>query len=287
MSGMRRASYPILAVFLLAASPARAYDPPTTGDLFGTRSLSMGNAFRSVASSNEALFLNPAGMGMGRRYEIDGTYGFSPGSRLRLLHASIVDSKTSGVGVGIGYTHLQGNGEVLDSSGSLVHLGFGIPLASRVAMGFTFKYLGFSAPEDTNSITADVGLLVRPVQALSIGLVTYNVIDVASGLAPFRAGGGISLGTDTFLRLAADVVFAMEEDDPLGTTYHAGGEILLDDSIPIRLGFERRAGENRNFVTGGIGLVSEVAGIEAAYAQGVGAGRFDERILSFTLKLFL
>ena len=46
---------------LLVATPALAFDPPQMGDLFGTRSLGMGNAFRAVGTSNEAdMFLTTA-----------------------------------------------------------------------------------------------------------------------------------------------------------------------------------------------------------------------------------
>lgn len=273
---------------LLVSTPALAFDSPQLGDLFGTRSLATGNAFRAVGTSNETIFFNPAGVVATRRYQVDGQYGFSPGERMSLWHASIVDSKTSNVGVGIGYTHLSGTGSLVESSGSLVNLSLGVPLASRVAVGAGFKYLGFSQPEDTNSITADVGLLVRPLPILSLGLVAYNVIDVASDLAPMRAGGGISIGDDSRFRLSFDAVFAVEDDDPLGTTYHVGGEYFFDRVLPIRLGAERREGEDRTFITTGLGLISPVAALEAAFAQGVGGGgRSDERIFSFALKLFL
>lgn len=273
---------------LAFASPALALDPPQVGDLFGTRALGTGNAFRAVGTSNETIFFNPAGVVAARRYEVSGQYGFAPGDRLSLWHASVVDSKTSNVGVGLGYSHLSGAGGLGDSSGSVVNLSLGVPLASRVSIGAGFKYLGFSRPEDTNSVTADVGLLVRPIPILSLGLVAYNVIDVASEQAPMRAGGGVSIGSDAAFRLSFDAVFALEDEDPFGTTYHVGGEYFFDRVLPIRLGAERREGEDRNFITAGLGLVSPVAGLEAAFAQGVGGGgRSDERIFSFALKLFL
>lgn len=277
-----------LAALLLGASaPALALNPPGAQDLFGTRSLSMGNAFRAVASSNEALIFNPAGVAVGRRYEIDGTYGFSPGDRLGLLNVSVVDSKSSPFGAGIAYSHLSGTGDLLDASGSIVHLGLGFPLGTRVAWGVGFKYLGFSRPEESSAITADLGLLIRPVEILTLGVVAYNVVDIANEQAPFRMGGGVSLGTDSTFRLAVDGVFAMDEADPFGTTYHVGGELFVDRVLPIRLGYERREGEDRHFATAGVGWVTHLAGLEAAYAQGLGKGRGEERIFSFTLKLFL
>ncbi|HLV61007.1 MAG TPA: hypothetical protein VKY51_06340 [Fredinandcohnia sp.] len=285
---MRRLSILVFVAAVASASPALGFAPPQMGDLFGTRSLGMGNAFRAVGTSNEALYFNPAGVVVTRRYQVDGHYGFSPGDRMTLWNASIVDSKTANVGVGIGYSHLSGMGGPLETSGSLVHFGLGVPLSSRVAMGVNFKYLGFSRPEDTNSVTADAGLIVRPLPILSLGVVGYNLIDVASDLAPMRVGGGISVGNDTLLRLSFDAVFALEEGDPLGTTYHAGAEYFFDGVLPIRIGAERREGEDRNFLTAGIGLVSPMAALEAGFAQGVGGGgRSDERIFSFALKLFL
>lgn len=271
----------------LWAIPALALDPPVAGDLFGTRSLATGNAFRAVGTSNDTIFFNPAGVVIARRYEIDGHYGFSPGDRLQLWHASIVDSRTANVGVGIGYSHISGSGVPGDSSGSVVNLALGLPLSSRVAFGLGLKYLGFSRPEDTNSVTADAGLLVRPLPLLSLGVVGYNLIDVASRQAPMRVGGGVSLGHDATFRLSVDAVFALEESDPFGNTYHVGGEVFFDDVLPIRIGAERREGEDRNFVTAGLGLVSEVAALDLSFAQGVGSGRSDERIFAFALKLFL
>ena len=271
----------------LWAAPALAFDPPAAGDLFGTRSLATGNAFRAVGTSNDTLFFNPAGVVITRRYEIEGHYGFSPGDRLQLWHASVVDSKTTTVGAGIGYSHISGAGAPGDSSGSVVNLALGFPLSSRVAFGLGLKYLGFARPEETNSITADAGLLVRPLPGLSLGVVGYNLVDVASAQAPMRVGGGVSIGHDATFRFSADAVFALEESDPFGNTYHAGAEIFFDEVLPIRLGAERRDKEDRNFVTAGLGLVSEVAALDLSFAQGVGSGHSEERIFAFALKLFL
>lgn len=276
----------IAALWLAGVTAAHAAPSPGQGDLFGTRALGMGRAFRSVASSNDAIFFNPAGVAYGQRYELDGAYGFSPGDRLSLFNASVVDSKTSRMAAGLSYSHLGGSGDAGEVSASLVHLALGMPLGDKALFGVGLKYLGFSRPVDTNSVTADVGLLLRPLEIFTLGLVAYNVIDVASDVAPFQVGGGVSIGSDSSFRVAFDVVADLEEVDDL-VSLHAGAEYLLDYTFPIRLGFERKLQENRNYLTAGLGLLSARAGIEAAFSQNLRSGESSDRIFALTAKLFL
>ena len=291
---MRPAIAFALAVLALApgrpaAAAADLPDLPTPNaqDLSGTRALAMGDAFRAVATSNEAIYLNPAGMALASKYEIDLAYAFDRGDSLSRFNGSIVDSKTSRTATGLAYTQLSGDGLHGELSGSIVNLAFGVPLAERVALGFGFKYLGFSGPDRTNAITGDVGVLVIPVEWLTLGAVAYNVIDVNSREAPFRAGGGIAIGTDTSYRLAFDTVADFSDPDRVGVTFHAGGEYLFDGMMAVRAGFMRRDHEDRNFATAGLGFVSAAAAIEAAYVQSLESGQGPDRTFSFTLKFFI
>ncbi|HEY0840553.1 MAG TPA: hypothetical protein VGD74_10245, partial [Vulgatibacter sp.] len=188
---------------------------------------------------------------------------------------------------GLAFTRLSGEGLHGELSGSIVNLGFGVPLAERVSLGVGLKYLGFSGPDRTNAVTGDVGLLLRPVEWFSIGAVAYNVLDVGSREAPLRAGGGVAIGTDTSFRLALDAVADFSDPDQTSMSYHAGGEYLFDGMMAIRAGFQRRELDDRNFATAGLGLVSGAAALEAAYVQGLTSGEGPDRVFSFTLKFFL
>lgn len=278
-----------LAPFRPAAAAADLSGLPTPNaqDLSGTRAMAMGNAFRAVATSNEAIYLNPAGMALASKYEIDLAYAFGTGDDLSRLNGSIVDSKTSRLATGLAFTRVSGDGLHGELSGSVVNLGFGVPLADRISLGFAMKYLGFSGPDRTSAVTGDVGLLVRPVEWFSIGAVAYNVIDVHSREAPLRAGGGVAIGTDTSFRLALDAVADFSDPDRTGMSYHAGGEYLFDGTMAIRAGFQRRDWDDRNYASAGLGFVTGAAAIEAAYVQGLTSGEGADRAFSFTLKFFL
>jgi len=286
-------AFALAAIAVAPIRPAAAADlpglpTPSAQDLSGTRAMAMGNAFRAVGTSNEAIYLNPAGMALGTKYEIDLAYAFGRGDDLSRFNGSIVDSKTTRLATGLAYTRLTGDGVQGELSGSIVNLAFGLPLAERVALGFGMKYLGFSDPDRTNAVTGDVGLLVRPADWLSLGAVAYNVIDVNSREAPFRVGGGVAIGTDTSFRLAFDTVADFTSDpDRAALSFHAGGEYLFDGMMAIRAGFMRRDLDDRNFASAGLGFVSGAAAIEAAYVQSLEADEGPDRTFSFTLKFFL
>lgn len=275
------------AACLTLAAPAAAQTLPTPKamDLSGTRALAMGDAFRAVATSNEAIYFNLAGMAQNRRYEVDLQYGFNNGRDFDVYNGSIVDG-TARLATGLAYTRLVGDGGEGELDGHLVHLGFGLAVGEMVALGFGFKYLNFADPEDTNAITGDLGLLIRPSPWITLGAALYNFIDVHSPEAPRSAGVGLALGHDTAFRLAGDAVFDFSRDDTT-ISYHAGGEYLFDGSFPLRAGFKRLSDENRNYVTAGAGFVSQRIGLDVAWVQSITKSESSDRLFSFTLKFFL
>lgn len=277
---MRRALLAGLAALLLPGVAAAQLR--NAQDISTTRSLAMGDAFRAVADSNEAIYFNLAGTAMRPRYEFDLVYGFNDGSGLDVYNGSIVDGKSTSFATGIAYTRLTADG----MSGHLAHLGFGLPLGPNAAFGFGFKYLNFSRPEETNAITADIGLLLQPHPLVAVGLAAYNVIDVYSREAPLKAAAGIALGSQTSVRLASDVTFDFS-DDETAFTFHAGGEYLLLGAFPLRVGFKRLDREGVDYVTGGIGYVSPTWGFDFAYVQNVEEGQGDDRTFAFAFKMFL
>lgn len=278
---------PLIASALMLAAPLAAHALPTpqAQDLSGPRALAMGDAFRAVATSNEAIFFNLGGMAQTRRYEVDLQYGFNNGRDLDVYNASIVDG-TSGMATGLAYSRLTGEGDSSTLDGHVVHLGFGLPVGQMVGLGFGFKYLNFDDPESTNAITGDLGLLIKPSPWLAFGGALYNVIDVHSPEAPRRAGVGAAVGSDHSFRVAGDAVFDLSGDDT-DISYHLGGEYLLAGSFPLRAGFKRLTGENRNYASAGLGFVSHNVGLDFTWVQGLRQGESSDRLFAFTLKFFL
>lgn len=267
---------------MLLLLPAGASAQRNAQDLSTSRALAMGNAFRAVSTSNEAIYFNLAGMALAPRYEVDLTWGFNNETDFDQYNVSIVDGFSTQTATGLAYTRMVGD----DLDGHAAHLGFAWALGDGAALGLGLKYLNFSKADDTNAITGDVGLLLRPTHLLSIGLAAYNVIDVYSDEAPFRAGAGVALGSDTSFRLAVDVVFDFPGDGTTAT-YHVGGEYLLARAFPLRAGYRHDEVTGDNHVSGGIGFVSPTVALEAALAQNVSDGRSEDRTLAFTFKFFL
>ena len=97
----------VLFLLLCAAAPAwadnRVQDPgapwPTTVDT--PRATAMGGAHAAIASGNDALSVNPAGLALGRKYhlEVDGLYDSRYPAQAILV--SIVDSVSSAVANGM------------------------------------------------------------------------------------------------------------------------------------------------------------------------------------------
>jgi hypothetical protein len=278
----------LLAV-LAAATTAAAAEPPTprAGDVSRARAEAMGNAFRAVSTSNEALFFNLAGMAMARRYALDGAYALNPGSDLRQLSFSVVDSKTSPIAAGAAYTNLRGDGLDGRVKGSIANLGIAVPLGGFGALGFGGKYLSFDRPDPTTAVTADVGLLVRLAGSLTAGAAAYNVIDVGSAEAPFGAGAGLSYGDDTSWRLAGDVALDLSRKDRTPATLAVGGEYLVAGAVPLRVGFHRDVDASRTHVSAGLGFVTPTFGADFAFVQGLDPDVPSDRTFSFTLELFL
>ncbi len=278
-------SFSAAAVLLPGLAAAQA-QIPNAQDLSTTRSLAMGDAFRAVASSNEAIYFNLAGMAQGPRYELDLVYAFNNDNGLDLYNVSIVDSKSTAFATGIAYSRIDAD----ELDGHVVNLGFGVPLGERAALGFGLKYLNFGgpSPDDTNAVTGDLGLLLEPIDLVTLGITTYNVVGVASREAPRQVGAGAAIGSDTSFRVAADVVADFSGDET-GLSLHAGAEYLLLGAFPLRAGFKRLDFEDRkgDYASAGLGFISPELGVEAAYVQNVDGDRQADRTLSFSLKLFL
>lgn len=280
----------VLLLAVLVAAPAGAVEElPTPGapDLSRARALALGNAFRAVATSNDAIFLNPAGMAVGQRYAVDGSFTLSPAVDGKLWSFSVVDSKTSAIAAGAAYSVLRGDGLEGPVKGSVANLGIAVPLAGIGSLGFGGKYLKFDRPDPSNAVTLDVGLLLRLAGQLSAAAVAYNVIDVRSDEAPFGAGFGLSYGDDVTFRLAGDVTLDLSRDESTPATVHAGAEYFVAGGLPLRIGFRRDVEASENHVSGGLGLVSPGFGVDLAYVQGVEADRSSDRTFSVTLGLYL
>ena len=275
---------PILLVLALVPSTARAgIDDEFAGD----RSYAMGGAHRGVGTSNDTLVLNPAGMALVRRYAVELQYGYSPFDRLSHINTSVVDSKTSPVAGGLGFTHDRGDANEVDAGLTRFYLGAAYAISSGIGFGVTSRYVRGSYKNDgvarnVSLYNVDVGLMALIAEGLALGATYSNVIRYSEkldrALLPSRLAFGLGYSPN-------ELTLAFDLDMDVGRaqrnlTYHAGAEYLLQRTFPIRLGYERSpfvrkdgsAGQE-NLLSAGLGWVNQGGAIEIAYRRSLDRGR--------------
>ncbi|NMB75315.1 MAG: hypothetical protein GYA21_09310 [Myxococcales bacterium] len=277
----------ILAVALLLLAPAAG----SAQDFYGTRPLGMGGAFRAIATGNDAIELNPAGMSLFRHYSIEAHYLGTPkwraedGPYEHVIHASVVDNQTQQFATGLAYTRIE-RGD--SKQGNRVDLAFSFPLSDNLLLGLDVYYLNFeSDPKDRylDAVTVDVGMLLRTDFGLSLGVVGYALtnpadyqehpLSMAAAVAysPFRS---LVIGFDWFINFQrpkdlTDLAGAKET----AFGYHFGAEYLVLGQMTIRAGYwidKARPGESEQYWSAGLGWVSETLAIDAGYRGSIHHG---------------
>lgn len=266
---------PVLAAALaLLPGVARA---AASAPIAGVRSFAMGGAARAVPTSNDVLFVNPAGMAGVKRYGIELQYGYTSHDDLNRLSFSAVDSKSGPVAGGLAFSHVGGG--VFTGGLNQFYLGAAYAISDSLAFGTSLHYIrgGYdifgASPEDVSLYTGDVGLMVTLVEGLTLGFAYNNVV---SGDQPFLApptlGGGVAFSTGAFTitgDVAATVGTTLQRQ--LGTSYHAGVEYFIADLVPVRLGYTRervpvdRAFPYESYLSGGLGYAMQTGSIELSY----------------------
>ncbi len=236
-----------VAIALAALGPglASAQDiVPGLRDIGGPRALAMGDAYRASSSGNEPLFLNPAGLSVYNRYQLD-VYGlYEPQYGHREYQASIVDNATSAgsdlpLAYGVGYTNFASGMGDSRFWGNIVHVGVSYAVYPPfLYVGATGKYLNLHGATHANSITMDGGAILQMGQQFALGVVMYNIIDVKSPQAPRMLAFAINYGGGGPVHLEADwrLDFASVPGQ-VKFTISTGTEYLIYNMVWIRAGY--------------------------------------------------
>ncbi len=266
--------------------------PPVSGnayllsDMAGARSVGMGDAFRAVGTSNDAISEDPAALAMSTHYELDGFFGYSFSSPASYWNASIVDANTTPVAVGIGYTHLA-SGMFQDRfSGSDLRLALGYALIpSQLFIGISGQWLDFRYALPTNAITGDAAIVYKPVDIVSIAAIGYNLVDIdQETLAPRKLSLAAAVGSDTTFRVAADGVMNIATPSPV-LDFHLGGEYLIAQLVAVRAGYLYDGMIKQNFGTLGAGVIVTGFAFDVGLRQSIAP--WNDTALIFDIKLFL
>ncbi len=275
-----------LAAALLVAGTAAAAEPEPGGipDLLGPRSLALGASI-GVAAGNDGIFVNSAALAARRRYSIESEYILDRRGAENagmFYGGSVVDSLSSPVTGGLAYTRAAKG----LYTGNLVHFALAGPVADKLFLGVTAKYLSASGPDKVSAATADASIYWEVADYLSIGAAGYNLVPIANdAVAPTGAGAGVSIGSDQVAHLSADWRADFPRSGKTLTRYAIGAEVLLGQLVPVRAGWVKDERLDTRWWSLGAGLVSRNGvALDIAYRQSVEAP--SARTMGVSLKAF-
>ena len=274
---MRLHLAPLLTFVVVAASSLAS--SARAQDFVGARALGMGEAYRAIATGNDAIYFNPAGLPLLKRYSIEGQYVLNLVEENHQADVSVVDSKTNDLAVGLAYTF---QGSELTKRPTLEHtatLGVGYPIFPRMwLIGAGFKYKNVSdaiAGNYLNAVSADLGTMLQIPGGINFAAVGYNLIpirSVESAHVPISAGFGLSwdLGPASTLIFGGDAVLGPQQTaagipDSSGLGSLRGALTGLTLSCDWLIDFETLEGSKSKFSGGLEYLVAELVPVRLGY----------------------
>lgn len=268
------------AASVLTATATAAADPSSTtpeqgyelGEVLHPRAVAMGGAQHALGGSTTALFVNPANLTTYRMYHLEALAAFGPEARRQSYGGAIADSSTSRLAGGFGGTWSSLDPDGIDRKWTDLRLSLAYPLGDRLSIGLTGRYLrasqavakgplGSSRASDgtredpvVNEFTFDAGASVALTESFRLGLTGKNLTAPGVGLAPTLLAGGLGFARDIFAA-EADVQVDFTTWASARARFMLGGELLIADHFPIRLGYRYDDGTRAHTASAGAGYV--------------------------------
>ena len=273
---MRIAFLPAVAALVCSAANAQTVDvqqpgAPWLSNIETPRSTAMGGAGAAIATGNDALFINPAGLAQLRKYhlEVDGVLDTRFPAQGLLL--SVADSTSGPFGSGLLYAHWGSGRDDGRAQGWLAGAGISYNLGS-VYFGTLTKYFHFNVPLSDASpdgtvhrFAQDVGILARRGD-FSFAAVVQNISLQSHPLFPLTTTLAVQYGSDASSHLAFDYKADLADTSNPKHKLAAGYEILLD-AFAVRAGGTYDATNKLWWLSGGVGLLTEKGGVQLVYRR--------------------
>ena len=238
----------LLAIFLLAASSWGLGIYTNTG----TRAMTMGEAFNSVGTGAEAVFINPAGILSDRKVEVSANYSLMYSVEGLSSYSSSVAYNSPFGAFGIGWNRLavsnmySENLVKLDYARQIFHnFSAGLSVKSFIiSAGGYEKYDDPSFSKSKAAFTGDLGILWRASDRMNISGTIENVNSPKISLISTTEDADaldrtITIGTS--LRLQKFLLFSIDaktfDDNFSDIKINFGSEITFFDAIALRSGF--------------------------------------------------
>jgi hypothetical protein len=290
LAGGAALSAALLAGPAAAQSKVISGDAPSSfaydyGEVETTRSAAMGGALRAAGNATTAPYLNPANMSLTRAYHIEALGQLTPEFGRQVYGGTIVDSTTSRVAGGVSVTGGFLDPKGPDRSWIDVRLALSMPIGDNFFNGLGGRYVKLTENGDgplgkskasgglkdpsggrfalVNIPTFDAGVTVKAGDIVYIGLSGQNLTYPGNGYLPTKVGGGVAVATKDFT-IEGDGVADFNSYAKPSARIMGGGEYLLVDHIPLRLGYRFDQGAKSHALSGGVGYIAREFSIEAS-----------------------
>jgi len=250
---MRKTLWSVLVVIILIiilASVCYANGPGTAGANFlkigvGARAAAMGDAFTAVADDSTSLYWNPAGLAKMEKRQLSATYNmWFAGINQGYLGIGFPLSRGGIVAGGVNYVDMgdfDGRDEAGNPTGTFTasalnyQLGYANRFREKFLWGISVGIVQDTIAEDIKSTyAANLGLIYKSSESLSLGLVVQNIGGELGGdPLPFVAKIGMAYTWKSLL-LALDIAKPTDND----LYYGAGIEWWIMDGIALRAGYK-------------------------------------------------
>lgn len=257
------------------------------GEIETARSAAFSGAAYALGNGSTAPLFNPAGMSLAQLYHIEAMGQWTPEAARQVYGGSIVDSTrrlAGGVALYGGFIDPDG----IDRSYLDLRLSLSVLIAEEFMLGLTGHYLSLDqegigalgpsrasaglADEDdlpsgrqavVNTVALDAGLVIRPIEELKIGIAGHNLSYPDNGFLPTTLAGSIGYGASDF---SVEVDGLADFNSWLDVTGRvmAGGEYLIADHFPARLGYRFDQGAKSHSISVGTGYLDPRFSVEAS-----------------------
>lgn len=265
----------IFLMWLLSATAAASND-------VGVRAQSYGGAFRAVASSNDVIFYNPAGLIKNRRIGSDFDYMIDADAHHHKLGVSVIDSQTSAWGLGLAYNAGINSQSTLATT-HLLYLAMAMPIVTdmfSLGTSYSYYYDSSAAKEPfRHFFNLDLALMAQLPAGVSFAVVADHLLKPKGS----EKSLGLSLASafnfgKVFEEVPLTVSFDWLMDDvasegDLGHIIGCGAEYIAFSMLPVRLGFKSDFTEKLKFLSMGTGIVAGRFAIDGLYQQHLAIGK--------------
>lgn len=302
------ASCLVLALVTLVTNARAADDlPPEVGYNYGEienpRTLALGGAQRALSYSLGGLFINPANMASTAVYHLGGLAEIWPEANRVSYGGGAVDSivNSKGLAGGIGGSVSRQDRDGIDREYNDLRFALALPFQDKFFVGLGGRFLwlsqdgpgplgrslassGLNKERIVTGFTFDGGVTIKPAEGFSLAVVGNNLSDPGTGFQPLSAGGGLGYSVTEF-GVEGDVVFDFTTWQRTTVRAMGGAEVLVAESVPVRVGYRYDQGAESHAVSGGIGYVDRSFAADVALRRVVSGDKATAIVLGFTVHL--